>query len=310
MSAIIECIPNFSEGRDPAVIERIVEAVSTIPHIEVLDYSLDADHNRSVLTFAGPPKQVQRAAFAATQMAAQLINLQTHQGEHPRIGATDVIPLVPINGISIKDCVSIARDLAAQISRELGIPTYLYEHAATKPLYKNLANIRRGGFERLREEISKPERHPDFGEAVLHPTAGATAVGVRDFLIAYNVNLDTNDLHIAKEIARCIRESSGGIPSVKALGVRLNRQKIVQVTTNLTNFQVASMHDVYMAVKKEAARFGVKVLESEIVGLVPTAAIAKIVQDYLHIKNFSAQQVLEYKILAKKMGWDSVDQGS
>ncbi|MDI6788887.1 MAG: glutamate formimidoyltransferase [Planctomycetota bacterium] len=269
---LVECVPNFSEGKRAEVVEKIVSAIKSVPEVRVLDKEMDSSHNRSVITFVGPPDQVGRSAFKATERASQLIDLTQHKGEHPRIGATDVIPFIPLKGVTMDECISLSRAVGREIGEKLQIPVYLYEYAATRPDRKNLADIRRGEFEGLKEQIGKdPERVPDFGPNRIHPTAGATVVGARTLLIAYNVNLDTDYLDVAKKIARKIRESSGGLQGVKALGILINKynRQIAQVTMNLTNYKVTSIKRVFDAIKEEALYYGVRVLESELIGLAP-----------------------------------------
>ncbi len=293
---IVECVPNFSEGRRPEVVQEIVAAVESVPGVQLLDYSSDPSHNRSVLTFIGEPAPVKEAAFRAIAKAAELINMEEHRGEHPRIGATDVVPFVPVLGVTMADCVALARELGAEVAEKLQIPVYLYEEAATRPDRRNLADIRRGEYEGLKREIHLPERRPDFGEPVMHPTAGATVIGAREFLIAYNINLGTPDVSIAKKIARVVRASSGGLMYVKALGIKLEDRNLAQVSMNLTNFKKTPMHVVFNLVKSEAERYGVPIVGSEIVGLVPLDALLAAAEHYLRIENFSRKQVLETRV--------------
>lgn len=293
---IIECVPNFSEGRNKDVIESIIAEVRGVEGVKVLDHSSDASHNRTVLTFVGEPKAVKDAAFRATAKAAELIDMEKHQGEHPRIGATDVIPLIPISGVSMEECVELARELGRDIGERLEIPVYLYEEAATRPEWKNLANVRRGEYEGLKKTIGIPERKPDFGPAKMHPRAGATAVGARPPLIAYNINLDTDRIEIAKAIARAIRGSSGGYPSIKALGVLIEETGKAQVTINVCNFKEVSLARVFETVKFEAARYGVNITSSEIVGLVPMEALLDAAAFYLRLEGFQIDQVLERRV--------------
>ncbi|NLG78804.1 MAG: glutamate formimidoyltransferase [Firmicutes bacterium] len=293
---IVECVPNFSEGRRPEVVREIVAAVESVPGVRLLDYSSDPSHNRSVLTFIGEPAPVKEAAFRAIAKAAELINMEEHRGEHPRIGATDVVPFVPVLGVTMADCVALARELGAEVAEKLRIPVYLYEEAATRPDRRNLADIRRGEYEGLKKEIHLPERHPDFGDPVMHPTAGATVIGAREFLIAYNINLGTPDVSIAKKIARVVRASSGGLMYVKALGIKLEDRNLAQVSMNLTNFKKTPMHVVFNLVKSEAERYGVPIVGSEIVGLVPLDALLAAAEHYLRIENFSRKQVLETRV--------------
>lgn len=297
MVKLVECVPNFSEGRRPEVVEAIVDEVRKTPGVSLLDYSSDQDHNRSVVTFVGEPEAVKKAAFAACAKAAELIDMNKHQGGHPRIGATDVIPFIPIKEVTMEECAQLAKDLAQEIAEKLGIPTYLYENAATRPERKNLANIRRGQYEGLKDEIEiNPERKPDFGPSRLHPTAGATAVGARMFLIAFNVNLGTSDIEIAKRIAKLVRGSSGGLVNVKAMGVMLEERNIAQVSMNMVNYVETSLYRVFELIKAEAKRYGVPVIGSEIIGLVPTDALVDAAEYYLQLENFSRAQVLESRL--------------
>jgi glutamate formiminotransferase len=263
----------------------------------VLDLELDADHNRSVITFVAPPETVVEAALAGAAKAAELIDLTKHQGVHPRIGATDVMPFVPLEGVTLEDCVKLAERAASEMWKRLRIPTYLYEAAARRPERVNLENLRRGQFEGLREEVrTKPDRAPDFGEAELHPTAGATVVGARKFLIAYNINLATADVEIAKRIARGIRHSSGGFRFVKAMGVPLASRGLAQVSMNLTDFEATPVHRVFECVRSEAARYGVAVAGSEIIGLIPKKALEMTADFYLRVENFQPSMVLENRV--------------
>jgi glutamate formiminotransferase len=300
MQKIIECIPNFSEGRDKKKIDKICRAITNIKGILLLDVESDIAHNRSVITFAGNPAEVLEAAFQATKTAAQIIDLNRHKGEHPRIGATDVIPLVPIAGITMKECVRLAQKLGSRIGTELKIPVYLYEKASKREDRKNLANIRKGEYEGLKKEIGKnKDKYPDFGPKHLGK-AGATVVGAREPLIAYNVNLDTKNIKIAKAIAKKIREKDGGFKSVKALGFELKDRGITQVSMNLTNYKITPPHIVFNAIKKEAKAKNVKIIESEIIGLIPQKALIKGAKHHLKIKKFKNSQVLE-NILKKKL---------
>ncbi|MGO8791879.1 MAG: glutamate formimidoyltransferase [Terriglobia bacterium] len=297
MQTLIECVPNFSEGRDLAVVEAIARALLAGPDVYLLDREMDADHNRSVITIVGTRESVGKAALRGIAEAAELIDLNHHRGAHPRLGATDVVPFVPIAGVTLEDCVHIAEWVAEEAWRRLKIPTYLYEAAARKPERVNLENIRRGQFEGVCEEIgSNPDRLPDFGEAALHPTAGATVVGARKFLIAYNINLNTPDVAPAKAIAKKIRASSGGLPCVKAMGVELKARNLAQVSMNLTDFETTSMTTVFEAVSKEAAALGVQVVGSEIVGLVPRQALNNAAVQYLRVENFRPKLVVENRL--------------
>ncbi len=297
MQTIIECVPNFSEGRDAAKVDAIVAALLAGPDVYLLDKEMDADHNRSVITIVGTRESIGAAALRGIAKAAELIDLNHHQGAHPRIGATDVVPFVPVSGVTLEDCVHIAEQVAEEAWRRFKIPTYLYEAAARRPERKNLENIRRGQFEGLREEVgTNPERRPDFGEAGLHPTAGATVVGARKFLIAYNINLKTPDVGLAKAIARKIRASSGGFPCVKAMGVELKARNLAQVSMNLTDFETTPMGVVFDAVAREAAARGVEVQGSEIVGLIPRQALDDAAVHYLQVENFHPDLVLENRL--------------
>jgi len=297
MQTIVECVPNFSEGRDPEKVEAIARALLAGPDVYVLDREMDADHNRCVITFVGTRESVGEAALRGIGKAADLIDLNRHQGGHPRIGASDVVPFVPVAGVSLEDCVRIAEWVAEQAWRRFRIPTYLYEAAARRPERRNLENVRRGQFEGLREEVrSNPERLPDFGEAALHPTAGATVVGARKFLIAYNINLNTPEMAPAKAIAKKIRASSGGFPCVKAMGVELTSRHLGQVSMNLTDFETTSIATVFDAVRREAAATGIQVLSSEIVGLVPRKALENTAVQYLQVENYHPQLVFENRL--------------
>lgn len=293
---IVECVPNFSEGRQMDVVEKILDVIRSIEGVKILDSSSDTSHNRTVVTFVGEPQDVKKAAFKAAEKAAELIDMENHHGEHPRIGATDVIPLIPISDVTMEECIELARELGQEIGEKLFIPVFLYEEAAVKPERKNLADVRRGGYEGLKEAISLQERHPDFGPARMHPRAGATAVGARPPLVAYNINLDTSDLQIARAIAKTIRGSSGGYPSIKALGVLIEETNRAQVTINVCNFREVSLARVFETVKSETERFGVNIINSEIVGLVPMDALLDTAAFYLMLDGFQPDQVLEKRL--------------
>jgi glutamate formiminotransferase/formiminotetrahydrofolate cyclodeaminase len=293
---LVECIPNFSEGRRPEVVEAIADAIRRTPGVSLLDKSSDADHNRSVITFAGTPEGVEAAAFAAIQTAASLIDMTRHTGEHPRIGATDVVPFVPIRGVTMAECVAIARQLGERVGRELGIPVYLYEEAATRPERRNLENLRKGQYEGLREAIQNdPERAPDFGPSRLG-TAGATVIGARAPLIAYNVYLNTDDVEAANKIAKAIRQSGGGLRFVKALGLLVNGR--AQVSMNLTDFTRTPIHRVQEMIRVEAARYGYQIAYAELVGLIPEQALVDTARWYLQLDLFTEDQILERRIQA------------
>jgi len=297
MKTIIECVPNFSEGRDVGKVESIVAAILNGPDVYLLDQEMDADHNRCVVTFVGTVESAGEAALRGMGRAAELIDLNHHQGAHPRLGATDVVPFVPITGATLEDCVRVAGWVAEQAWQRLHIPTYLYEAAARRPERRNLENIRRGQFEGVREEVkTNPDRHPDFGEASLHPTAGATVVGARKFLIAYNINLNTPDVSVAKAIAKKIRASSGGFACVKAMGMDLAVKGLAQVSMNLTDFETTSIGVIFDAVCQQAAAEGAEVVESEIVGLVPRRAMEDAAIHYLKLKEFKTQTILENRL--------------
>lgn len=285
---IIKCVPNFSEGRDKAKIQEIVNAITSIPEVILLGFQSDIDHNRTVVTFAGTPETVLRAAFQAVKKAAEMIDLNDHIGVHPRMGACDVLPLVPLKGVSAEECIEYAEKLGEKIGRELNIPVFLYEKAARRPERKNLANIRNTGFENLKAS----KITPDFGPNKICK-AGAIAIGVRDILIAYNVNLNTSNLEIAKKIAHAIRERDGGLKAVKALGFMLPSRKIVQVSTNLTNYKTTGLLEVYKAVEKEAEKYEVKILESEIIGFVPEEALPENYRERLKLRGFGENKILE-----------------
>lgn len=299
MKRIVECVPNFSEGRRSEVVDEIVAAIRSVPGVVLLDREMDPDHNRSVITFVADPDAAVEAAVRATGRAAELIDLTQHKGEHPRIGATDVIPFIPIRNVTMEECVELARRTGRRIADELGIPVYLYERAATRPDRVDLANIRRGEFEGLRETIATDaDRHPDFGEPKIHPTAGATVVGARQPLIAYNVNLNTTNLDVARKIARAVRGRDGGLRYVKALGFELKDRGLVQVSMNLTDYQATPIFRAFEMVKREAERYGASVLSSEIVGLVPQAALVQCAEWYLQLENFTPDQILENRLTA------------
>ena len=294
-SSLVECIPNFSEARRPAVVEAIVAAIAAAG-VTVLDRHSDSDHNRTVVTYVGSPAAVEEAAFQGIRKAAELINLDVHTGSHPRIGATDVVPFVPISGVSMEDCVAMARRLGERVGRELNLPVYLYEEAATTPERVNLENIRHGQYEGLKLEIeTHPERKPDFGPAVLGP-AGATVIGARHPLVAYNVYLNTADLSIAKVIAKGIRQSSGGYRYVKALGMLVD--DMAQVSMNLTNFRQTPVFRVVETIRREAARYGVSIHHSELVGLIPQDALIDSAVWYLQLDGYKADQILEQRLYA------------
>ncbi len=291
---IVECVPNFSEGRREKVIEQIVAAMASCPGSQVLDAQSDPDHNRSVVTLIGQPQAVVEAAFQGIALAADLIDMNHHHGEHPRMGATDVVPFVPIRGVTMQDCIALAHQLGERVGNELGIPVYLYEAAATRPERRNLADVRRGEYETLKEEIAaNRDRAPDFGPATLG-TAGATAIGARPPLVAYNVYLSTDDIRPAQAIAKAVRHSSGGLRYVKALGLLVEGQ--AQISMNLTDYQRTPIHRVVELIRSEAARYGLTITHSEVVGLLPAEALIDSASYYLQLADLSPDQILENRL--------------
>jgi glutamate formiminotransferase/formiminotetrahydrofolate cyclodeaminase len=299
-STLVECVPNFSEGRDPAKVDAIVEAMK-IPGVYLLDREMDADHNRCVITLVGERAAIQEAAIRGVGKASELIDLTKHQGAHPRMGAADVVPFIPIEGVTIEDCVAMARQVGAEIAKRFQIPVYLYEAAAATPERQNLENIRRGQFEGIRADIAtNPARKPDFGEPRVHPTAGATVVGARKFLIAYNVFLNTPDVDIAKKVAKAVRFSSGGLRFVKGAGFLV--RGLAQVSMNLTDFEQTPIHRVFEFVRREAVRYGVIPVSSEIVGLIPKRALEQAAEWFLQVENFDSSLILENRLTAVMSG--------
>ena len=299
-TTLVECVPNFSEGRDPAKVQAIVDAMS-IPGVYLLDREMDADHNRCVITLVGEREAIQEAAIRGVGKAAEIIDLNRHQGAHPRMGAADVVPFIPIDGVTLEDCVAMARHVGAEIWKRYAIPVYLYEAAATTPERQNLENIRRGQFEGIRDEIAtNPARRPDFGEPRVHPTAGTTVVGARKFLIAYNIFLNTGDVDIAKKIAKAIRFSSGGLRYVKAAGFLV--RGLAQVSMNLTDFEQTPIHRVFELVRREAARYGAVPVSSEIIGLIPKLALEQAAEWFLQVENFDSSLILENRLAAVMSG--------
>jgi len=298
MPCIVECVPNFSEGRRADVIDAICLRVVSVPGVRLLDREMDAAHNRAVVTFIGSPDGCARAAFLAASVARDLIDLTRHTGEHPRMGATDVIPFVPVAGVSMEDCVALARRTAQEIGERLDIPVFLYQKAASRPDRENLADVRKGQFEGLRDLIGKdPTRNPDFGPPRIHPTAGCTAVGARDFLVAYNIYLDTADKNVAQNIAKAIRFSSGGYRYVMAAGFEIPDRKCVQVSMNLTHPRQTPAHRVFETVRREAARYGATITSSEVVGLAPLSFVSDAAENYLQIERWKPEQILESRLL-------------
>ena len=293
---LIECVPNVSEGRRPEIVAAIADAIRAVAGVRLLDCSSDASHNRSVFTFAGDANGVEQAVLAMFERAVADIDLRTHRGEHPRMGAVDVVPFVPIEGVTMAECVLLAKKVGASVADRFRVPVYLYEEASSDPARRNLEDIRRGQFEMLAVKMATAGWTPDFGPAAPHPSAGASVVGARMPLISYNINLATNRLDVAKKVAAAIRQSSGGYRFVKAMGITLEGRGIVQVSMNLTNYEKTPIFRVFEAVKREAGRYGVAVLESEIVGLVPSAALTSSAEFYLQIEGSNKDQVLENKL--------------
>ncbi|HEU4436672.1 MAG TPA: glutamate formimidoyltransferase [candidate division Zixibacteria bacterium] len=300
---IVECVPNFSEGRNKEVIQELIASIQKGGKVKMLDWEADADHNRSVITFAGESEECLNAAFFGIARAAELIDMEKHKGEHPRLGATDVVPFVPISDVTLEECVELARRLGKKVGDELQIPVYLYEAAATRPERVNLATVRKGEYEGLKAEIEQnPDRKPDFGPEKVHPKAGGCIIGARMPLIAYNVYLNTDDINIAKQIAKVVREAGGGLPAVKALGFEIKARKQVQVSMNLTNYLKTPPHVAFKAVTKEAEKLGVEAVSSEVVGLIPQPALDVAGIHYLKLENFSANQILEEKLRKAGIG--------
>ena len=297
MAVVIECVPNFSEGRSKDVIDKIAYSISSVPGVKILDVEMDGDHNRSVITFVGNRRSVREGAYRGARAACELIDLSKHSGEHPRMGALDVLPFVPIQGATMKDCVEIANEVGARIAKHLDIPVYLYEQAARRPERTGLENVRRGQFEGLKEAIrTDNSKYPDFGPRRLHPTAGAIAIGARMPLIAFNMNLKSKDLAAAKEIAKKVRTSGGGLPHLKALGFELKEKGIVQVSMNLTDYTVTPISKVFDVVTKEAEARGIEVAEGELIGLLPLDAVCDAAARFLKLEGFSSSQILERRI--------------
>lgn len=298
MAKIVECVPNFSEGRRPEVIDAILEEIKSVPGVLLLDKEMDKDHNRAVVTFVGGPEEAKAAAFKAIAKAAELIDMEKHQGEHPRMGATDVVPFIPISEVTQRDCVILAEQLGKEVGEKLQIPVYLYEAAASRPDRANLAAVRRGEYEGIKAEIeTNPDRKPDFGPAKMHPSAGAVAIGARMPLIAFNVYLGTPYVGIAKKIANAIRFARGGLRFCKAMGFEIKERGLTQVSMNLVNYPKTPIFRVFEMIKSEAERYGVPVVSSEIVGLTPQDALLDVADYYLRLENFKKEQVLESKLM-------------
>lgn len=302
-NALVECVPNFSEGRKTETVAALSRAIETVETACVLDRHIDPDHNRSVITFVAAPEKIVDAAVAVVTRAAALIDMRAHKGEHPRLGATDVLPFIPISGVTMEDCVRLAHQAGERIARELSIPVFFYERAALNPDRINLEDVRRGALELLREQIAvEPARAPDVGPLVVHETAGAIAIGARPFLIAFNVNLKTRDVAVAKQIARTVRARHGGLPFVKALGFTLSTRGLVQVSMNLVNYETTGMTAAYNAVRDEAKRLSLEIANTEIVGLVPERALDRGAEYFQKLEMFSEDKILEHRLLTCKSG--------
>lgn len=297
MNKIIECVPNFSEGRNKQIVEKITDAFRAKNGVKLLDYSSDTDHNRSVITVAGEPEALKETVLDAVGIAVELINLNNHSGQHPRMGAVDVIPFIPIKNVTMDEAIALSREVGKTIGEKYNLPVYLYEQSATAPHRENLAMVRKGEFEGMKEKMLSPEWKPDFGPKQPHPTAGAVAVGARMPLVAYNVNLGTSDIEIATAIAKKVRHIGGGLRFCKAMGVELENRNITQVSMNLTDYTKTSIYRAHEMVRMEAKRYGVSVIGGEVIGLVPLEALVDSAAYYLGLENFSVDQVLEAKLM-------------
>jgi glutamate formiminotransferase len=296
MKEILECVPNFSEGRDIEIIEKMVDPFRLTDGVKLLDFQTDEDHNRSVVTVVGEPEPLKKAVIESMGIAIDLIDMRNHTGQHPRMGAIDVVPFIPVKNITMDQAIEVSKSVAQQVADAYGLPIFLYEQSATKPERRNLAAIRKGQFEGMAEKIKKPDWKPDYGPAEIHPTAGVTAMGARMPLVAYNVNLDTRDIEIANQIARRVRHISGGLRYCKGIGIELKDRGIVQVSLNMTDYTRTALYRVFELIKIEAQRWGVNVIGSEVIGLVPMQALIDCAEYYLRIENFSMEQVLETRI--------------
>ena len=294
---LVECVPNFSEGRKTETVEQLARAIASVPTACVLDTHIDPDHNRSVITFVAAPELVVEAAVRAVGLAAELIDMRQHTGVHPRLGATDVLPFIPISGVTQEDCATLAHQAGERIARELSIPVFFYERAATRPDRVNLEDVRRGALELLREQIAmEPSRVPDLGPLRVHETAGAIAIGARPFLIAFNVNLRATDVLVARKIARAVRARDGGLPFVKALGFELSTRGLVQVSMNIVNYEVTGVTEAYEAVRREAEQAGVEIVSTELVGLIPEKALDRDAEYFQKLENFSDDKIFEHRL--------------
>lgn len=296
MNKILECVPNFSEGRDLKKIEKIVEPFRGKDGVKLLDYQNDEDHNRSVVTVVGEPAALKAAVIESMGIAIKLIDMNSHQGQHPRMGAIDVVPFIPVKNVTVEEAVEISKSAAKEAATKYGLPIFLYAQSASQPARQNLATIRKGQFEAMAAKLTQPEWTPDFGPQHIHPTAGVTAMGARMPLVAYNVNLDTNQLEIADLIAKKVRHISGGLRYCKGIGIELKDRDIVQVSMNMTDYSKTALYQVFELIRIEARRYGVNVVGSEVIGLVPMEALIDTAAYYLKLENFSMEQVLEYRI--------------
>lgn len=298
MARIIECVPNCSEGRNKEVIEYIADAVRKVPGVVITDYSSDESHNRSVFTIVGDPDQMAEAAFQFAKACVEKIDMTKHEGAHPRMGAVDVIPFTPVKDVSMEECIELSKKVAERIWNELGMPVTLYEESCTAPHRRNLAAIRKGQFEAMPEKLKDPQWHPDYGNQEIHPTAGIVAVGARFPLVAFNINLSTSDIEIANKIAKTIRESSGGMKWIKAIGVMLEDRNIAQVSINMINYTKTPMYRVFENVRFEAERYGVQIVRSEVIGVVPMDAMIDAAEYYLKVENFDKdRQIMEKHLI-------------
>jgi glutamate formiminotransferase len=296
MEKILECVPNFSEGRDLKIVEQIVDPFRKKDGVKLLDFQTDEDHNRSVVTVVGNPDALKQAVVESMGIAIDLIDMRTHSGQHPRMGAIDVVPFIPVKNITVDEAITVSKAVAKQVADAYQLPVFLYEQSAAKPERRNLATVRKGQFEGMAQKIKQPDWAPDYGPAEIHPTAGVTAMGARMPLVAYNVNLDTNDIEIANQIARSVRHISGGLRYCKGIGIELKDRGIVQVSLNMTDYTRTALYRVFELIKIEARRWGVNVVGSEVIGLVPMQALIDCAEYYLGIEDFSMEQVLEYRI--------------
>lgn len=296
MARIVQCVPNFSEGKDKGVIEKIVEEIRIMDGVKLLDYSMDKDHNRSVVTFVGEPEKVIEAAFNAAKVASGLIDMSTHTGEHLRMGATDVIPLIPISEVTMEECIEYSKELGKRLGEELDIPIYLYEASASTPARENLADVRRGQYEGMAEKLKREEWKPDFGPDVLNIKAGVTAVGARMPLVAFNINLGTNDIEIGRKITKAVRAKTGGFTYCKAMAMEIKERDMIQISMNMVDYTKTTLFRVFDTIEREAMRYGINVIGSEIIGLLPMQALIDVADYYLRLENFSSDQVLETRM--------------